>query len=110
MKGELAVMKGTLERFVELAAKDATEHLDGKKEVVAWFDPTRAIGRESAGRHHAMYMRVKFEFLTPGMQHAEEADLSTEVLGIASHLEKGFRTGTEQEIVDDLLILKSQWG
>src|SRR6516165_1596210 len=30
---------------VELAAKDATEHLDGKKEIVAWLDPARAIGR-----------------------------------------------------------------
>src|SRR5712664_2344386 len=47
MKGDLAVMKGTLERFVELAAKDATEHLDGKKEVVACLDPTCAIGRTS---------------------------------------------------------------
>ena len=45
MKVELAVMKGTLERFVELAAKDATEHLDGKKEVVAWFDPAVVIDR-----------------------------------------------------------------
>ena len=56
MKGELAVMKGTLERFVELAAKDATEHLDGKKEVVAWIDPTGVIDRQAAGGHHAMYM------------------------------------------------------
>ena len=110
MKVELAVMKGALERFVELAAKDSAEHLDGKKEIVAWFDPAGVIGRQSTGWHHAMYMRVGCKLLTPGMQHAEEADLSTEVLGIASHLEKGFRTGTEQEIVDDLLILKSQWG
>jgi hypothetical protein len=58
MKGELAVMKGTLERFVKLAAKDATEHLDGKKEVVAWIDPAGAIGRQATSRHHAMYMRV----------------------------------------------------
>ena len=74
MKGELAVMKGTLERFVELAAKDATEHLDGKKEVVAWFDPAGVIDRQATSRHHAMYMRVQFEFLTPGVQHAEEAN------------------------------------
>jgi hypothetical protein len=52
MKVELAVMKGTLERFVELAAKDATEHLDGKKEIVAWFefDPACAIGGQPTGR------------------------------------------------------------
>ena len=66
MKGELAVMKRVLERFLELAAKDAAEHLDGKKEVVAWFDPAGVIGRQATSRDHAMYMRVKFEFLTPG--------------------------------------------
>ena len=66
MKAELAVLKGALECRDELAAKDSAEHLDGKKEGVAWLDPTRAIGRKSTGRHHAMHMRVKFEFLTPG--------------------------------------------
>ena len=108
MKVELAVMKGALERFVELAAKDSAEHLDGKKEVVAWFDPARAIGRESAGRHHAMYLRVKFEFLTPRVQHAEEANLCAKMSGIAGNFEQCFCTGSEQEVVDDLLILKSQ--
>src|SRR5712692_9359256 len=102
VEAELAVLKSTLERGDELAAKDATEHLDGKKEGVAWFDPARAIGRESTGRHHAMHMRVKVEFLTPGVQHTEEADLCAEMLGIAGDFEKCFRTGTEQEIVDEL--------
>jgi hypothetical protein len=32
------------------------------------------------------------------------------MLGIAGDFEKCFGTGSEQEIVDDLLILKSQWG
>src|SRR5260370_32251605 len=108
MKGELAVTKGTLERFMELAAKDATEHLDGKKEVVAWFDPAGVIDRQAAGGHHAMYMRVKFEFLTPGMQHAEEADLCAKMFGIAGNFEECFCTGSEQEIVDDFLILQDQ--
>ena len=108
MKVELAIMKGTLERVVELAAKDATEHLDGKKEIVAWFDPAGVIDRQAAGGHHAMYMRVKFEFLTPGMQHAEEANLCAKMFGIAGDFEKGFRTGAEQEIVEDLLVLQDQ--
>jgi|SRR5271155_1464006 hypothetical protein len=110
MKVELAVLKGALERFVELAAKDATEHLDGKKEIVAWFDPAGVIGRQSTGWHHAMYMRVGRELLTPGMQNAEEADFCTEVLRIAGHFEKSFRTGAKQEIVDDFLVLQDQWG
>ncbi len=106
MKGELVVMKGALERLVELAAKDSAEHRDGKKEVVAWFDPTRAIDRQPTGRDHAMYMRVKFEFLTPGMQHAEEANFCAKMFRIAGNFEECFCTGSEQEIVDDLLVLQ----
>src|SRR5713101_3653092 len=56
-----------------------------------------------------MHMRVNVEFLTPGVQHAKEADFCTEVFGIAGHFEKSFRTGAKQEIVDDLLVLQGQW-
>jgi len=56
-----------------------------------------------------MHMWVKVEFLTPGVQHAEEANSAPDV-GIAGNFEQCFCTGSEQEIVDDLLILKSQWG
>src|SRR5215467_14161085 len=55
-----------------------------------------------------MDMRVKFEFLTPTVQHAEEADLRTEMLGIACHFQKGFCTGAKQEIVENLLVLQHQ--
>src|SRR6266478_7838221 len=110
MKVELAVMKGTLDRFVEFAAKDSAEHLDGEKEIVAWFDPVRVIGRQPTSRYHAMYMRVKFEFLSPAAQHAEEADFCTEMLGIARDFQKCFRAGAKQEIVDDLLVLQDQGG
>src|SRR5258708_17720834 len=110
MKGELAVMKGALERFVELSAKDVTEHLDGKKEIVSWFDPARVIGRQPTGWHHAMNMWVGREFLTPGMQNTEEADFCTEVFGIAGHFEESFCTGAKQEIVEDLLVLQDQRG
>ena len=110
MKTEPAVLKSAPECRDELAAKKSAEDLDRKEESVAWLDPMRAIGRKSTGRHHAMHVWVKFEFLTPGVQHAEEADLCAEVPRIASDFEKCFCTGSKQEIVDDLLILKSQWG
>src|ERR1700687_5716660 len=79
VESELAVAKGALESRHKLAAKDATEYLDGEKEGVAIFDPVRVIEGESAGRNHAMDMGVKLEFLIPGMQYAEEADLGTEM-------------------------------
>src|SRR5271155_5696718 len=110
MKVELAMMKGALERFVELSAKDSTEHLDGKKEIVAWFDPVRVIGRQPTGRHHAMHMWVKVEFLTPGVQHAEEANFCAKMFGIAGHFEESFCAGAKQEIIEHLLVLQDQRG
>ena len=67
MESQSAVAKGALESRNKLATKDATEHLDGKKEGVMSFDPARVISGESAGRDHAMDMRVKFELLTPAV-------------------------------------------
>ncbi len=57
-----------------------------------------------------MDMRMNVELLTPGVQHAEEANLRAEVLRITSHFEECFRTGAEQETVEDFLILQHQWG
>src|SRR5258708_36198804 len=110
MKAEPAILKGALECRDQLAAKNAAEHLDGKKEGVAWFDPARVIGRESTGRHHAMHMRMKVEVLTPGVQHAEEADFSAAAFGIAGDFENRLRTSAKQKRVADLLILQSQRG
>src|ERR1700739_1075487 len=56
-----------------------------------------------------MDMWVGRESLTPRVQHAEEADFCTEMLGIAGHFEESFRTGAKQEIVEDLLVLQHQW-
>jgi hypothetical protein len=55
-----------------------------------------------------MGMRVMFEFLIPGVEHIEEADLGVEMLGIASDLEEGFGTGLQQQIVEDFLVLQSE--
>jgi hypothetical protein len=56
-----------------------------------------------------MDMGVGCEFLTPGVQNAEEADLRAEMSGIASDFEKCFRTGAKQEIIEDLSVLQGQW-
>src|SRR5256886_12840699 len=55
-----------------------------------------------------MDMRMKVELLAPGVQYAEETDLCTEVPRITTNFEKSLRTGAEQEIVNDLLVLQHQ--
>jgi hypothetical protein len=95
MEIKLALSEVALEGGDKLAAKDAAEHLDRKEEGVAWLDPVGAIKRQSAGRYHTMGVRVMFELLIPGVEHAEEADLGAQMLGIAGDLEERFRTGLQ---------------
>ena len=51
---------------------------------------------------------MKLEFLVPGMQHAEEADLGSEMGGIARDFQQGFGAGPEQQTVDEFPVLESQ--
>ena len=104
-EAELAVPEGALETGNELAPKNATEHTNRKKEPIVGFNPKRVIERQPTGGNDTMDMRVKLELLVPGMQHAEEADLSTQMSGIAGDFEKCFCTGLEQQTIDDLCVL-----
>jgi len=86
-KMKLAVLKGRFEAGDELSAKHTSEYLDGEKEVRTGLNPAGVIERESAGGDDAVDMGMKLEFLVPGVEHAEEADLSSEMPGVTSHFE-----------------------
>ena len=55
-----------------------------------------------------MNVGMMLEILAPGVEHAQKADLRTEVFGIGRYLQQSRGAGAEQEIVDDLLVLQSQ--
>jgi hypothetical protein len=92
----------------ELAAEDASEHLDREEEGSAGGDPTGVIRREASGGDHAVDMRMMLQSLIPGMEHAEEADLGAEVSRITSHFQQGCGTGVEQQAIDQPLVLQGQ--
>src|SRR6266852_8048298 len=108
MKAKLALPEVAFQSGNKLTAKDATERLDGKEEGVAWLDPMSAIERQSAGGHDTMHVQVMFEFLIPGVEHTEEADLGAEMFGIASDFEEGCGTGLQQEMVQEFLVLQGE--
>src|SRR5271169_1196820 len=55
-----------------------------------------------------MDVRVMFEFLIPGVEHTEEADLGAEMFGIASDFEESCGTGLQQEMVQEFLVLQGE--
>jgi hypothetical protein len=84
VEAELFPGKGALESGDELAPEDTTEHFDGKKEALARVDPARVVEAEPARRNDAVDMRMMFQLLVPGMEHAEEADFGADLFGVAS--------------------------
>ena len=45
------------------------------------------------------------EVLSPGMEHAEQTDIGSKVLRAASDFEQRGGTGTEEQVVEELLVL-----
>jgi hypothetical protein len=63
------------------------------------------IERQATAENDAVDMRMKFDLLTPGMQHGEEADFRAEMSRIASDFAKRFCPGAEQQTIDDFFVL-----
>ena len=108
VKAELALGESFLEGFPGFASKYEPECFFGKKEPVMRMDPGLVIGRESTGRSDTMDMRMMLHFLVPGVEHAEEADVSAEAFGIAGEFEQGCSTESEEHVVDEFFVLQGE--
>lgn len=81
-KPQLAIGEGLPEGGDEFAAEYSSEYFHRQEEGIAWSHPASAVRRNTAFRDHAMDMRMMFEFLVPGMQHAEKANVGAEMAWI----------------------------
>ena len=91
MEAELLLAEEALQSGDELAAKDAAEYLYRKEEMVFGMDPTRVVWRKTTGGYHAVHVGMRLQVLSPGVQHAEEADLRAEMFRIGGDLESASR-------------------
>jgi hypothetical protein len=109
-EAQLAVSESLPHSGHELATKDLAEYRFGQEVVFLGRHPAGVIGREAAGGNDDMDMRMELQFLVPAVQHAEKSDLRAEVPRIASHFEKGFRSGTKQDVVEDFFVVQHHRG
>jgi hypothetical protein len=106
-EGEFSVTKGALQAGDELAAKHSAQHFHREEKSVPEANPVFAVERETTDWDHAVDMRMMQKVLAPGMQHTQEADLGAEMFYISRDFQQRGRTGAEQQVVDDLLVLES---
>ena len=71
----------------KLGAEYLAERFHGQKEAGRTGDPACVVRAQAAGWHDAVDVRMMLQLLTPGMEHAEEADLGAQMLGVASHFQ-----------------------
>ena len=105
---QLTAFEGRLQAGDELATKHAPQYSDGKEEAWVGSNPAGVIAGESAGGNDTVDMGMKLEFLVPGMEHAEEADLGSEMGGIARDFQQSFGAGAKQQTIDEFPVLESQ--
>ena len=99
-KLQLAGAEGVLKGLRKLPAEDFAKDLDGEEEAsITRAHPPAVVGRQSACGHHAMHMRMVFEFLIPRVQHAEEADFGAEAPRVTGYLEQGIGADAQQQVV-----------
>jgi hypothetical protein len=82
-QAQLAALESGPKSGDELAAKHAPQYSNGKEEAWMGSNPAALIKRKSAGWDDTVDMRMKLEFLVPGVEHAEETDLGAEMGGVA---------------------------
>jgi hypothetical protein len=94
----------------ELAAEDAAQCVDRQEESARGIDPSGAIGSQAAGGNDVVDVGMMLEVLPSGVEHAETADVGSEVLGIASHFEHRCGAGAEEQIVEQPLVPECKCG
>jgi len=80
---QLTVLEGKLQAGDKLAAKHAPQYSDGKEEAWVGSNPSGVIAGKSARGNDTVDMGMQLEFLVPGVEHAEEADLRSEMGRVA---------------------------
>src|SRR5665213_3452481 len=106
---KLAVVKGFTQSFEKETAKQPRQDAHRKKKTRATADPL-VIRRQAATGHDEMHVGMMEQVLSPGMQYAEEADLGSEVLGIARDGEKRLRSRPEENAVDHVFVVEGDAG
>ncbi len=92
----------------ELAAEYPAECADGQEEAVRRRDPSGAIRSKPASRNDVMDVRMMLKVLSPGMEHAKESDLCSQMLRVTGEFQQCGGAGSEEQIVKQSLVLQSE--
>ncbi len=105
---QLSPPEGSPQHREQLPAKDPAEHAHRQEEPVTRRNPAGVIRRQTPRRNDTVDMRMVSECLRPGVEHAENTDLSPEMFRIAGHLPECLGAGLKQQVIDHPFVLIRQ--
>ena len=97
-----------MELLAELAAEDSAQCIDRQEKARRGIDPSGSVERQPAGGNDVVNMGMVFKVLSPGMEDAEESDIGSEMLGIASQFEHRRGAGAVEQVVEQSLVLENK--
>ena len=113
MVGEEVQLAGG-ERFLQIVEEQSPEQArqdsDGQEEAEPATDPSAAVRRDPTAGDKTMQVGMVRQVLSPGVQHAQEADFGAEMDGIGGDGAKRLGRGAKQDIVDRRLVLEGDDG
>src|ERR1017187_10252519 len=110
MKLKFFLLVELLQASRELAAEDAAQCVNRQEKAARGIDPSGAIESQATGGNDVVNMGMMFEVLSPGMEHAEESDVGSEVFPIASQFEHRRGAGAIEQVVEQSLVLQCNSG
>jgi hypothetical protein len=72
-------------------------------------EPGAAIGRETTGRDEVVDVRVVRQVTSPGMQNADQTELSTHKTRVVCQKPGCLCRSTEEQVIDQRLVTTSDW-
>ena len=94
-KDELSLLVRHAQSIHELGAEHGTERVDGQEEVVFRVNPVFMVRGESTCWNQAVYVGMKEQVLSPGVQDADESNLRAESFWVGRDFEHSRGTGSE---------------
>ena len=105
---QLSAVRSSLEQLDEFAVKDVAEDLQGWSPTRFTGNPAGAIGADSASADQAVRVGMMHQFLAPSVEHGQDADFGSQVLGVGNHFFERFRHCLKQDTVHDPFILQGE--
>jgi len=110
MKLQLVLREELLQSSDELTAEYSAQCVDGQEEAWRGIDPSGTVESQAAGGNDVVNMGMMLEVLSPGVEHAEEPYVGSEVPGIAGQFEHRRSAGAVEQIIEQPLVLEDKSG